>query len=121
MFQASASPAHRKVSTTMSRKLVGILMSTSTRHASNSKSSKIENLPRWGSAVRRQPAREGLVSAGMRISVIDTDGCRALLPEQPIGPEDHDQQKQNEKKQLPESRRDVIAAQRLDNANADAA
>ena len=44
-----------------------------------------------------------------------------LLAEEPGRPEDHDQQEQDEEEHLPVGRRDVVAAERLHDADADAA
>src|SRR5688500_6593696 len=122
MFHARARPAHRKVWKTTSWRFCGRRTATSTTQTASSTSSNSEIVPRSGNSRHRlvgrlAPTRVVPIPA----SVVDADGRLALAAEEPRRPEDHDQQKQDEEEHLSDGRRDVIAADRLDDADADAA
>src|SRR5215468_1490254 len=117
MFQASASPANRKVRTETSCSAGARSRPTKAAQPANSTISNQEMRPRGGSGARcGGPGRLAAIALLAR-----ADRGRTLLAEQAVGPEDHRQQEQQEEEQLPKGRRDVVAAQRLHHTDAHAA
>src|SRR4051812_34215527 len=108
MFQASAMPAHSRVSTITSRRFCGSSTRISRMQARSNPISTSEMTPRRG--IRAIIA-----------SVVDADGRGTPLAEQAVRPEDHHQQKEDEEEHLAEGRRHIIAAERLHDPDADAA
>src|SRR5262245_9353282 len=95
---------------------------TSAAQMSSSASSNTDALPRSGIRGRPPMRRSGLIACvDIAVSVVDADIGGALLAEQPGGTEDHHQQEQDEEEHLPVGGRDVVAAQRLHDADTEAA
>src|SRR6476469_10911065 len=97
-------------------------MTTSATQTASSTSSNSESVPRVGSNRHRPPRRLAVgAAASIRVSVVDAEGGFALAAEEAGRAEDHHQQEQHEEEHLSERGRDVVAAQRLHDADADSA
>src|SRR6476620_933262 len=116
MFQESARPANRKVSTVTSASDGASPSPTQATHPSSSAISNHDICPRRGSSEIRPDPPPVAATPAMAL-LVHTEHGRALLSEQAVWTEDHHEQEQEEEKQLSEGRRDIIAADRLHNAD----
>src|SRR5262245_56118879 len=106
---------------TTSWRFCGRRTATKATKATNKMSSNSETMPRSGSSGHRLTGLFAATRATpISTSVVDADSRLAFATEETGWPKDHHQEEQDEKEHLSDGWRDVIAADRLNDANANA-